>query len=366
MKSSLYRRFLLIFIVLFLVTSACAMPLYNQTPTEPNNAETLAVQTIDAMMTQISGSSVTVTPLDPGQPSPTGPAPTVLPSSTPIPTFTQVILPTATATPVCNMAAFMADVTIPDGTNVLAGTQFVKTWRIRNEGTCAWTPDYAAVFDSGDAMGAPPMQPLGVNVAPGQTVDISVTFTAPPTAGEYRSNWKLRASNGVIFGLGTSGTGKFYVVVKVTSATLTGSGLNFATNVCSAVWTGNNNSLPCNGTDNNPAGFVLYKPTPLLETGYQDDEPGVITNPPYVIDGIIRGKYPAYTVKDKDHFTAIIGCEYNAKKCNVRFQLEYQIDNGAIQTLATWNEAYDENFSQVNVDLSSLAGKKVNFILTVL
>jgi hypothetical protein len=365
MKASLNRRIPLVFAILFLLSMACAMPLYNQTQESPNTAETLAVQTIDAMMTQISGSSVTATPGSPGQPSATPQGSTSLPTATLIPTFTQVTLPTATATPACNLAAFMSDVTIPDYTNIPAGTQFTKTWRIRNEGVCTWTPDYAAVFDSGEAMGAAAVQPLGVSVAPGQTVDISIKFTAPTSAGEHRSNWKLRTNTGVIFGLGNTGTGKFYVIVKVISATLSGSGFNMATNMCSASWMGGNNPLPCPGVDGSSAGYVLYTAKPVLESGYQDDEPGLITVPPNANDSMIRGIYPTYTVKDKDHFTAILGCEYKATKCSVRFQLDYQIEGGAISTLAAWDESYDGQYTQANVDLSSLAGKKVNFILTV-
>ncbi len=71
-------------------------------------------------------------------------------------------------------------------------------------------------------------------------------------------------------------------------------------------------------------------------------------------------------MKAGDHFLAIVGCEYNAKDCNVKFQLDYQIDNGAITTLATWSETYDDTFRHVDVDLSSLAGKSVKFILTVM
>jgi hypothetical protein len=37
-------------------------------------------------------------------------------------------------------------------------------------------------------------------------------------------------------------------------------------------------------------------------------------------------------VSSGDHFKSVIGCEHNAKNCNVRFQLDYQIDNGSIQT----------------------------------
>ncbi|MDX1438190.1 MAG: NBR1-Ig-like domain-containing protein, partial [Anaerolineales bacterium] len=39
-------------------------------------------------------------------------------------------------------AAYYGDVTIPDNTVMEPGEQFVKTWRIRNEGTCSWGPGY--------------------------------------------------------------------------------------------------------------------------------------------------------------------------------------------------------------------------------
>ena len=35
-------------------------------------------------------------------------------------------------------AQFVADVTIPDGTNFAPGTAFKKTWRLKNIGTNAW------------------------------------------------------------------------------------------------------------------------------------------------------------------------------------------------------------------------------------
>ena len=55
-----------------------------------------------------------------------------------------------------NQASFVSDVTVPDDTVVPAGSTFVKTWRIRNDGTCTWTPgSYALVFTGGDALSGP-------------------------------------------------------------------------------------------------------------------------------------------------------------------------------------------------------------------
>lgn len=363
MYSKTQRQIFLVVSTLLLLSAACSLP---TTPTQspPNLAQTQAVETLNSLMTEVANQSVTVVP---GNQSPTNTpaAPTLAPSATPIPTSTQVVLPSPTATQICDAAGFVTDVSVPDGTVLAAGTQFVKTWRLKNTGSCTWTPQYAIVFDTGDSMSGPAVQTINASVVPNQTVDVSVTLKAPSQPGSYRGNWKMRNAAGVIFGLG-SGNEKFYVDIKVISVTPSVGSFDFAEARCQAEWTGNEKVLSCLGTDGNADGFVLYKTQPILESGYVDDEPALITNPPKVTDGVIRGKYPPFTVSNGDHFKTIIGCEHNAKNCNVRFQLDYQIDNGAIQTFAAWNEAYDGNFTQVNIDLSPLAGSNVKFILTVL
>jgi hypothetical protein len=56
--------------------------------------------------------------------------------------------------------------------------------------------------------------PLGGSVAPGETIDLSLTLTAPDTGGTYRGDYKLRDASNVLFGLG-DGTKPFWVQVKV-------------------------------------------------------------------------------------------------------------------------------------------------------
>ena len=52
-------------------------------------------------------------------------------------------------------ATFVTDVTIPDDTRLAPGTEFVKTWRLRNSGTCDWGPGFRFVFIEGEPMGGP-------------------------------------------------------------------------------------------------------------------------------------------------------------------------------------------------------------------
>ena len=98
-----------------------------------------------------------------------------------VPAATVSILP-ARALSSCDRAQFIADVTVPDGTNVLPGLTFAKTWRLKNIGTCTWTTSYTLVFASGDALGGSSVN-LPSTVVPGQTVDVSVSLTAPEHSG---------------------------------------------------------------------------------------------------------------------------------------------------------------------------------------
>lgn len=213
-------------------------------------------------------------------------------------------------------------------------------------------------------MGGTSPQALSANVKPGETIDISVTLTAPTTDGKYRSSWKLRNASGVEFGLGSRGTA-FYAEIEVKSST-SGYAYDFVNSYCAAEWSSGAGTLPCPGSDGDSKGFVIRVEKPILETGAQDDEPALVTQPQAITDGVIRGKFPAYRVVSGDTFKAVIMCGNQAKNCDVKFQLDYQIGSDSIVTLASWNEKFDDANQSISVDLSSLAGKDVKFILTVL
>ncbi len=142
--------------------------------------------------------------------------PTEEPSPTPKPTFTP--LPTATEIP-CDRAVFVTDVTVPDGSDYSPGDVFTKTWRLKNTGTCAWTSGYDLVFVSGDQMGAPAaVQLTSGTVGTNQNLDVSVQLTAPGSEGSYKGYFKLRNPQGVIFGIGATGSVAFYVEIEVLTA----------------------------------------------------------------------------------------------------------------------------------------------------
>ncbi len=279
--------------------------------------------------------------------------------SGPIPTLTKTSTPGA----VCDRATFLADVTIPDGSTLTAGTPFTKTWRIRNDGSCTWTTSYALVFAAGDLLGATPMVNLTSNVAPGQTVEVSVNMTAPTAPGHYRSYWMLRNSSGKRFGFGPTGTLGIFADINVSGAYSTA--YDFYANACSAVWSSSAGVLPCPGTNGDAKGFVLKLDAPKLEDG-STGASGLLTFPRNVTDGYIQGVYPAFTVQSGDRFQSVVNCEYGATGCSVRFRLDYQIGSGPVKTLKTFTEKLDGMYYRFDVDLSPLAGQSVKFILTVL
>ena len=85
----------------------------------------------------------------------------------------------------------------------------------KNIGTCTWTPSYAVTYISGDPMSAVYPAPLTSNVAPGQSVDVSVNMVSPSAAGTYKGNWGLKNAVGTVFSLGTYSNIPFWVLITV-------------------------------------------------------------------------------------------------------------------------------------------------------
>lgn len=90
------------------------------------------------------------------------------------------------------------DVNVPDGTIMSPGQEFIKTWKIKNIGTCTWGEGYELIYSYGEEMDGV-AQPLGAAVGPGQEVDVSVQFTAPDLIGSYTSLWTLENPAGIAF-----------------------------------------------------------------------------------------------------------------------------------------------------------------------
>ena len=353
-----FKIILIIGVILF-VLLACNLPSISPGagPTLPPFA-TYEAATLNALQTEALG---TLTPA----PLPTLAFPTLPPLDTPGGATASPAAKTATTSvSYCDAAAYVSDVTIPDGSVLSPGTQFTKTWRLENIGTCTWTPSYSLVFSSGNRMGGAISSQLARNVYPGQTADISVVLNAPSGQGSYRGYWLLRDSSGVSFGLGGTAGTPFYVDIKVVGAMSTV--FDFAANFCDATWKSGAGTLSCPGNAGSQHGWVVQVVNPQLEDGTTYQGLGLLTVPEQVYNGYLQGYYKAFSVKNGDHFRGIINCRYLAVGCNVVFRLDYQIGNGSVKTFWQFAEAYEGEYYTVDLDLGSLAGNDVKFILTVL
>ena len=120
--------------------------------------------------------------------------PTITPGAPP------TVVPANTAA-CADAAAFVSDVTIPDGSDVGASTPFIKVWRVRNAGVCAWTTGYGLVRTSTSAgFSAAEGSALTAVVNPGDSADISIALTSPAAGGSYQAAYRLRAPDGTPFG----------------------------------------------------------------------------------------------------------------------------------------------------------------------
>lgn len=134
-----------------------------------------------------------------------------------LPTPTPFVAPPPPPQACVFRASYIQDVTIPDGTIVAPGAQFVKTWRVQNTGTCSWGPGSGLsnlAFVGGDPLGAPAIVPFQQSVPVGGTTDLSINMVAPQAGGTYKSNWKLRADDGTLIGVGPSRVA-LYVLMRV-------------------------------------------------------------------------------------------------------------------------------------------------------
>ena len=213
MKKNIIFLPLVLFIVL---SSACTIPfnLLSSDPTPDIQAiQAAAEQTVVAKLTQDAANNPTAIPAT----NTPEPSQTVALIATIPPT---AVGPTATPLSACDSAEFVTDITIPDGTNFSAGDTFVKTWRIRNVGSCPWNSTYSLVFDTGDSLNglANIAFPVAV-VNPGGYVDLSVQLKAPASGGHYTGYWGIKNNAGAwVPVIGGSNGRSFYVDITVGSA----------------------------------------------------------------------------------------------------------------------------------------------------
>lgn len=106
---------------------------------------------------------------------------------------------------------FIRDVTIPDGSLVMTGSHFVKSWEVLNAGNTIWEgrflvcmdDDLIVVADGGMRPVAPRLVPDVRRIpvprtAPGTSAILCVPFTAPSLPGTCVSYWKSVGPTGEV------------------------------------------------------------------------------------------------------------------------------------------------------------------------
>jgi hypothetical protein len=177
-----------------ILMSACGGSDADATPTmAPEEIQTMAVATFADLLTQTALANPTETPTPTSTVTPFATI-TLSANTTPIGTIA-VGNPTSS----CYSMAFVSDVSIPDNTAMTPGETFTKTWKVSNNGSCAWDAGFQFALTGGEAMGSATLT-LTQSVAPGATADLSVNMTAPSTNGTFRGNWRMSTAAGQFFG----------------------------------------------------------------------------------------------------------------------------------------------------------------------
>jgi hypothetical protein len=102
--------------------------------------------------------------------------------------------------PDCTLdAQFVEDITIPDHSIIERGEIFTKTWRVRNTGTCTWTPAYQINLAGGNPLSWSRSSLVGI-VPAGEEAEISIEIVSPEIPGNYQAWWQLANDMGEPFG----------------------------------------------------------------------------------------------------------------------------------------------------------------------
>ena len=339
-----------------------------------------AFSTVVTQLTQISQATDTPpgptdTPLPPTVV--TNPTDTEMPTSAAtitaepvIPSSTPVLATSTPASTYCDWAVYIDDMTVADGTTFSPGHAFTKTWRMKNNGTCTWTTDYALVFVGGTAMGGSTSINLSSPVLPGQLVDLSVSLTAPQTPGPYTGFWMLRNADDVTFGINKYANGAFWVKINVAGSVLSTVNpqvpLSFAATYCGAEWQSSAAYLTCPSPINDFVnGSVILSMSSKLQDGTFNSSPALVVIPNDGNGGMVSGTYPGYTVRPGDRFSTAVGCLADNPNCNITFQINYTVNGGNQQSLGSWIETSSGTITPINIDLSPYVNQTMTFILEV-
>jgi hypothetical protein len=192
------RKMIFTSLLVILLLAACGG---QATPSEPT-PDVAAVRT-SAASTVVSQFTLTAAVFTPTIPAPLATEPPVVEE---LPTATSETVVDAVGTPAtpipCDLLNYdpvTVDVNVPDNTVMAPGQDFIKTWRVKNTGSCPWGAGYVLAYAGYDDDMDGQFIAFTEVVQPGQEVEVSVQFKAPSQAGIYVSAWSMRNAAGFFF-----------------------------------------------------------------------------------------------------------------------------------------------------------------------
>jgi len=143
---------------------------------------------------------------------------------------------------------------------------------------------------------------------------------------------------------------------------------DFVAQASSATWVssggGSEVNLTFGGEDDDPNGVAKLKGNFILENG-ADAGKTLVVHPRHTDDGEVAGTFSEYTVQEGNRFKAKLGFLEDCGSGRVIYQLWVK-QGDSLSMLQEWEKSCTGQLLNVDVDLSSLKGKKVQFVLVVL
>lgn len=191
---------------LSVLLAACSLSNAGPAPTvdiQPmlNAAKTEAAATVEAQLaaapsatplpaTPTLAASATAVPTDTAAPATDTPVPQ--PTNTAVPTLRPTSAVVFTSTPAnygCSLTTFSTTGTLPYS----AYFDFDAKWTVKNTGNYTWaSSDVDIIYVSGTKMQKKADSfDLAKDVAPGDSIDITIDMTAPASTGTYSESWAL-------------------------------------------------------------------------------------------------------------------------------------------------------------------------------
>ena len=197
-------------LIVAVIFAAMLMAACSPSPAPEGQGSTpdIAAVRTSAASTVIAQFTLTAAAFTPTPPLPTEPADTSAPPSqqtataTVTQSFAQVTDASGTTIALCDLLTFdpaTVDVNVPDNTTMTPGQDFIKTWRVKNSGSCEWGAGYELVYAGYEDQMSGQFQPLTEVVLPGQEVELTVQLQAPDETGQYVSAWVMSNPAGVTF-----------------------------------------------------------------------------------------------------------------------------------------------------------------------